>query len=146
MLRWAAELRGNGGLRSEVALDAGDSPVRRWILDGRVCNRREMYGEHTVRASLLARSGREGISGLSMVSHAVNWRCACHCMVLCREETRGGCRGPSRNARASDVAHQSQGAASRPQHRQHYGLWTALEKMLVVTVNMVRGIIAFEPI
>lgn len=28
------------------------------------------------------------MSGLSMVSHAVNWRCACHCMVFV-ERKRG---------------------------------------------------------
>jgi hypothetical protein len=102
MLRLVAELLGNKDLRYEVTVDAGDRPARRWMVDGGVCNRRGTYSEHVVRISQLVRSGREGISGLSMVSHAVNWRCACHCMVLCRQETRGArCRGPVGKARVT---------------------------------------------
>lgn len=83
MLRCVADVPSTGVLRVEVTLDKGSSTARVFS------NRRGVYCEYTIAERVLAGSVREGILGLSMASHAVNWRRACHCMVLCREETRG---------------------------------------------------------
>lgn len=78
----------NSNLEPKTALDDECNPAWKGEAAEKVYDGRAAQRVRAVVNWVSARSDREGMLCLNMVSRAVGWRCACHCWWMVNE-TRG---------------------------------------------------------